>query len=161
MENYENNNVTPETEEVVGEEAVVEETPVEEANPYGQDFANYETPYMSKKEYLRSHAPAEFYKNIKILAIITYVLLALNVITLLFNPAGIVDIILLLVFTLMIHLKKVKGCAIAVLIYGIVSVIIGLISFGTPAGWLYIVFGIIYLVQFNKAEKEYKATYGA
>lgn len=156
MENYENNNVTPETEEVV-----VEETPVEEANPYGQDFANYETPYMSKKEYLKNHASESFYKTIKTCAIVSYVLIAINVVALLINPLGILDIILMLGLTLGIHLKKSKGCVIALLIYGIFNFVVGIAIQGTPMGVAWLVVAIVYLVQFNKAEKEYKAIYNA
>ena len=115
MENYENNNVTPEVEEVVEETPVVEETVVAEENPYGQDFANYQTEYVSKEEILKNHET----------------------------------------------LKKKKGVAIGVLIYGIISVIIGLVSAGTPSGWMWIVFGILYITQMNKAEKEYASLYGA
>jgi len=155
MENYENNNVTTETEEVV------EETPVEEGNPYGQDFASYETPYMSKKEYLKGHAPEGFYKTIKTWAIVSYVLIAINVVMLIFNPLGIFDIALMLGLTLGIHLKKSKGCAIALLIYGIFNFVVGIVINGAPMGILWLVAAIVYLVQFNKAEKEYKAIYGA
>ena len=161
MENYENNNVTTETEEVVVEIPVVEETPTEEANPYGQDFASYETPHMSKKEYLKSHAPEGFYKTIKTWAIVSYVLIAINVVMLIFNPLGIFDIALMLGLTLGIHLKKSKGCAIALLIYGIFNFVVGIVINGAPMGILWLVAAIVYLVQFNKAEKEYKAIYGA
>ena len=158
MENYENNNVTPETEEVV-ETPVVEETPVAEENPYGQDFANYQTEYVSKEEFLKNHEA--FNKNVKIVAIISYVLIGLNALNLLFNFFVIIDLAILLGCTLGVHLKKVKGCAIGILVYGIFSVVVGLLSSAGPTGWMWIVFGIIYLTQFNKAEKEYKAIYNA
>lgn len=150
MENYENNYETP----------VVEETPVAEENPYGQDFAGYQTPYMSKKEYLQSHAPESFYKTIKTCAIISYVMVGINVLGLLVNPFAILDIAIMLGLTLGVHLKKIKGCAIALLVYGIFSFFVGIISMGIPAGTLWIVIPIIYIVQFNKAEKEYTAIYG-
>ena len=156
MENMENNYEAP----VVEETPVVEEVPVQE-NPYGQDFASYRTEHMSKKEYMKSHAPASFYKTIKVCAIISYVLIGFNVLTLLVNPFAILDVAILLTLTLLVHIKKVKGCAIGLLVYGIVSCIIGLISYGTPTGWGWVVIPIFYLVQFAKAEKEYKSIYGA
>lgn len=151
MENYENNYEAP----------VMEETPVQEANPYGQDFANYRTEYVSKAEYLKNHAPASFYKTIKVCAIISYVLIGINVLTLIVNPFGILDVAILLTLTLLVHIKKVKGCAIGLLVYGILSCIIGLVSAGVPTGWGWIIIPILYLVQFAKAEKEYKNVYGA
>ena len=128
MENYENNYETP----VVEETPVAEETPVQEANPYGQDFASYRTEHMDKKEYMKSHAPASFYKTIKVCAIISYVLIGINVLTVLVNPFAILDVAILLTLTLLVHIKKVKGCAIGLLVYGILSCIIGLIGSGVP-----------------------------
>lgn len=151
MENFENNYEAP----------VVEETPVEESNPYGQDFANYRTEYVSKKDYLKNQAPASFYKTIKVCAIISYVLIGINVLSLIVNPFAILDVIILLVLTLLVHIKKVKGCAIGLLVYGIISCIVGILSAGVPTGWGWVVIPIIYLVQFAKAEKEYKNIYGA
>ena len=165
MENHENNNVTPETEEVVEETPVVEEapvveeTPVAEENPYGQDFANYQTEYVSKEEFIKNHEGLK--KNVKIVAIISYVLIAINALNLLFNFFVIIDIAILLGCTLGVHLKKKKGCAIGILVYGIFSVVVGLLSAGTPTGWMWIVFAIIYLTQFNKVNKEYNAIHGS
>ena len=152
MENYENNNVTPETEEIVVE------TPVAEENPYGQDFANYQTQYVSKEDFLKNHENLK--KNVKVTAIVSYVLIALNALTIMFNFVVIIDIAILLLCTLGVHLKKKKGFAIGIIVYGIISVIIGLVSAGTPTGWMWIVFGILYITQINKAEKEYASIYG-
>ncbi len=151
MENLENNYETP----------VVVETPVVEENPYGQDFANYRTEHMDKKEYLLKHAPESFYKIIKICAIVSYVLVGINVLSLIFNPFGILDVAIMLGLTLGVHVKKIKGCAIGLLIYSIFNFAVGLIAAGTPAGTAWLVISIIYLVQFSKAEKEYKTIYGA
>ena len=146
MENYENN-VTPEVVEVV------------EENPYGQDFANYQTNYVSKEDFLKNHETLK--KNVKVTAIVSYVLIALNALSIIFNFLIIIDIAILLVCTLGVHLKKKKGFAIGIIVYGIISVIIGLLSAGTPTGWMWIVFGILYITQINKAEKEYASLYGA
>ena len=153
MEKYENNNVTPETEEVVVE------TPVAEETPYGQDFANYQTQYVSKEDFLKTHEVLK--KNVKVIAIVSYVLIGLNALMILLNPFIIIDIVILLVCTLGAHLKKKKGFAIGLLVYGIFSVIVGLLTSSGPTGWMWIVFGILYITQINKAEKEYAETYGA
>lgn len=158
MENYENNNVTPETEDVV-ETTVMEATPVVEENSYGQAFTNYQTAYVSKEEFLKNKE--DFNKAIKTTAIVSYVLIAFNIITILVNFFAVIDVAILLGCTLGVHLSKKKGCAIAILIYGIFSVVVGLLSGSGPLGWMWIVIAIVYLNQFKKADEEYKAVYGA
>lgn len=144
MENQENIYVAPETEEAT----------TAEENTYGQDFANYQTPHVTWKEFMENHE--SFNKTIKVVAIISYVLIGLNALTILFNFWVVIDIAILLGCTLGVHVFKMKGWAFALLAYGIFSVIVGILSSAGPTGWMWIVFAIIYLVQFNKVEKEYK-----
>ncbi len=123
-----------------------------------------ETPvieYVSKKEYLQKHASEEFYKNIKTCAIASYVMIGFNVLRLFASPRVILDIALLLGLTFGVHLKKSKVCAILLLLYGIINLIIMSIGAGRLAGWMWILIPVIYLQYFNKAEKEYKSLYGA
>lgn len=135
------------------------EAPGSGENPYGQDFGNYQPTYVSKKEFLQNHE--SFKKTIKTMAIVSYVLIGINALTIFLNFFVIIDIAILLGCTLGVHLKKSKGCAIGILVYGIFNVIIGLLSNAGPIGWMWIVFAITYLTQFSKVEKEYKAIYGA
>ena len=144
MENYENNNV-------------VYESPMNE-NPYGAGYENYTAQPVSKEEFIKNHASLN--KTIKVVAIISYVLIGLNALAILLNFFVVIDIAILLGCTLGVHLKKKKGFVVGILVYGIFSVIAGLLTSAGPTGWMWIVFAIIYLTQFSKAEKEYQAMYG-
>ena len=157
MENYENDYAAPETEEAV-EISVVEETPVAEESSYGQDFANNQAERMSIEEFMRNNE--ELNKTVKTIAIISYVILGFNALGILFDFFVLIDVAILLVCTLSVHKKKDKGYAVAILLYGTFSCLLGLVLTGRLTGWLWIVIGAVYLVAFNKAEKEYKAIYG-
>ena len=150
MENYQSNYQAP-----------IEERPGMEQNPYGQDFASYRTQYVEKEEYIKKYAPESFRNTILVCAVISYVLIGINVFSLIVNPLAVFDFAIMLGCTLGVHIGKSKGCAIALLVYGLISCAIGLISFGVPLGWAWVVIPIIYLVQFNKVEKQYNAIYGA
>lgn len=147
MENYENN----ETQEVSQES--ISEIPKMESTDSAQ--------YMSKKEYLKHHAPESFYKSIRTDSITAYCVLGVSTVLMLFGfGGGILDKILILAFVLGVHLKKSKGCAIALIIYGAFNFIVATIDMGRPAGWLWLALGIIYMKNFLDAEKEYKKIYG-
>lgn len=131
MDNYENNNVTPET--------VV----------------------VSKQEFFKKYAPKSFKTAILITSIIGYVFVAVGLINvLLVSIFAIADTAIQLGLILGVHIAKSKGCAIALLVYGIISMIISTLSMGMLAGWAWVAIPIAYLVVFSKAEKEYKAVYG-
>lgn len=154
MENYENNNV---------ETPVVEPAPVQE-NPYAsQGYANYNAqPPMSKEEFLKHYAPASFKKTILVTSIIAYVLVVIALIGVIAgNIWGILDVAITLGLTLGVHIAKSKGCAIGLLVYGIINVVIASLAMGMLAGWGWVAVPIAYLVAFSQAEKEYKAVYGA
>ncbi len=154
MENYENNNV---------ETPVVDEAPVQGNSYASQEYANYNAqPPMSKKEFLKHYAPASFKKTILVTSIIAYVLVAIALIGVLMgNIFGLLDVALTLGLTLGVHIAKSKGCAIGLLVYGIINVIVSSLAMGMLAGWGWIAVPIAYLVAFSQAEKEYKAVYGA
>lgn len=154
MEDFKNNNVTPET--------VVEPTPVTENSYASQGYANYNAqPPMSKKEFFKHYAPSSFKKTILVTSIIAYVLVVIALFGVLAgNTWAILDVALTLGLSLGVHIAKSKGCAIALLIYGIFNVVISSLTLGMLAGWGWVVVPIVYLVAFSKAEKEYKAVYG-
>ena len=120
-----------------------------------------QTEFINKSEYLKNHASESFYKTIKVCAIISYVMTGLNALSILANFWIILDVALLLGLTIGVHIYKNKGCAVGLLAYGIFSCAMGILNAGMLTGWMWIVIPIIYLVQFSKAEKEYKAIYGA
>jgi len=153
MENFENNNV---------ETPVVEETPVQENAYASQEYTNYnEQPPVSKKEFLKKYAPASFKKTILVTSIVAYVLVGFNLLACLMgNVFGLIDVAIRLGLTLGVHVGKSKGCAIGLLAYGLFNLIVATLAMGMLAGWGWVAIPVVYLVAFNKAEKEYKLVYG-
>lgn len=154
MENFENNNV----------ETPVVEAASEQENSYAsQEYANFNAqPPMTKKEFLKHYAPSSFKKTILVTSIIAYVLVVIALIGVLMgNVFGLLDVALTLGLTLGVHIAKSKGCAIALLVYGIINVVVSSLAMGMLAGLGWVAVPIAYLVAFVQAEKEYKAVYGA
>lgn len=147
MENYENNEVQEISQEITPEILQAESTGSAQ--------------YMSKKEYLKHHAPESFYKSIRTDSITAYCVLGVSTVLMLFGfGGGFSDKIIILALILGVHLKKSKGCAIALIIYGALNFIVATMDMGRPAGWLWLALGIIYMKNFSDAEKEYKKIYG-
>lgn len=69
----------------------------------------------------------------------------------------ILDAVILVVLGLLIHLKQSKICAILLLAYSIISVIISLVTTGTPSGYLIIIAGIFAVISTFKLDKAWKA----
>lgn len=93
--------------------------------------------------------------------ILCYIAAGLNVILALVtgNTLMLLDAVILLVLGLLIHLKQSKICAIILLVYGIISVIINLIATGKFQGWLILLAGIYAVTgvfKLDKAWKEYQ-----
>lgn len=110
------------------------------------------------KEYRMNYASASLRKNIKTWSVVAYVLVGLNVVvSLLVNVWGLIDAAVLLGLTLGVHLKKSKGCAIALLVFSIVSCLITLIGSGSLSGWWWIILAVSYLETIKKMDREYHA----
>ena len=133
---------------------VPQEVPVFESQP--AQPRQILPPDITKKEYLKNYAGAEFLRQLKGAAIMGYVCAGINGALGLLNPLALVDALILLSLTLGMHLGKSKGCAIAILVFSIISMILGLLSTGQIGGWLVLLCGIYGLVIFNKADKKYK-----
>lgn len=110
----------------------------------------------TKKEYRKNYASPQLKKNIKTWSIFAYVLVGINVLLAVFVEWTILlDAAVLLGLTLGVHIGKSKGCAIALLVYSIVSCLIATIWNGTVSGWWWIVLAISYLTTFKKIDEEY------
>ena len=133
---------------------VPQEVPVFESQP--AQPRQILPPDITKKEYLKTYAGAEFQRQLKGAAIMGYVCAGINGALGLLNPLALVDALILLSLTLGMHLGKSKGCAIAILVFSIISMILGLLSTGQIGGWLVLLCGIYGVVIFNKADKKYK-----
>lgn len=113
--------------------------------------------YVSISDYRCNYTSAKFKKDIKSLGIVGYVLCGIGLLNfLLAGPVAVVDTAIQLGLTLGCHLKKSKGCAIAMIVYGVFNVVMGLAMAGTPSGWGWLALGIGFFNQINKVDKEYK-----
>jgi len=110
------------------------------------------------KEYLETQADPAHLKTIKTSAIVCYICLAISLIfAILFNYAGLIDVVILGALTLGMHLGKSKVCAIILLIYSIISTLIAFASTGSFTGYLWILASILAVVSYSKLTKAYKA----
>lgn len=123
---------------------------------------------ISRDEYLNTYADPKLKKEIKSCVIICYVLLALNfvvgivvsVVNSYVNWMTLIDLIIYGGLTLGIHLKKSKGCAIALLVISALSTVITFIITHTVSGYLWIIvaiFAIVNIGKLNKAYAQYKS----
>lgn len=114
--------------------------------------------YVSIQEYRCNYTSDQFKKDIRNLGIVGYVLCGIGLINFLFSgPLAIIDTALQLGTTLGCHLKKSKGCAVALIAYGVMNLVVGLALAGTPTGWGWLALGIGFYNTINKVDKEYKA----
>lgn len=114
----------------------------------------------SKKEFYEKYAGEGFYRNLKINAIIGYVLCGIGALTALLNPYGWIDVAIYLALLLGMHLKKSKLCAIGITIYAVLGVAVNLVLNALFAGYLWLIVGIYSVILFNKADKRYKDMMG-
>lgn len=112
--------------------------------------------YVSKREYLKKYAGDGFKQNLRVCAIIGYVLCGIQLLTVLANPYVLIDLAICLGLTLGMHLGRSKGCAIGILVYFGFSAVVGLLTSGTLGGWAWLIVGLYALSGFNTAEKRYK-----
>lgn len=162
----------PETSESTAEESaapMAENVPqaAEQTVPAVSAVAQAEDPYQTKPipagvtvtkgEFRRNYSSDKFKKDIRIVAIIGYVLVGINALSALAFPGVWLDVAVLLGLTLGMHLRKSKGCAIAILAYTGVGCILSLISGNGLSGWLWIFLSIMAIVYIEKVDKQYKA----
>ena len=112
--------------------------------------------HVSLSDYRCHYASEGFKKSIRITAILCYVMCGLNLLLALMEPLYLLDVAIQLGLTLGLHLKKSKGCAIAMIVYAGISMILGLISTGMLTGWLWLILGITCTNTINNVDREYK-----
>ncbi len=124
---------------------------------HNQPNPEYGIPYgVSKGDFRRQYAPPEQKKSIAVVSIIGYVLCGINLLVALVNPFALIDVAVFLGLTLGVHLRKSKGCAIAMLVYGIVGCVLGLLSTGTPTGWIWIILSAVAMSAIHKIDCVYE-----
>ena len=133
-----------------------------DSEPMEEDLPENPTPVVpvSKKEFFRKHAGESFYRNLRINAIIGYVVCGITLMTAVLNPFLVIDALLLLGLVLGMHLGTSKVCAILITVYGVFNVVSGLLSAGIPSGWAVLIVGIYSWIVFRNAEKRYRKMIG-
>lgn len=112
--------------------------------------------HVSKGEFRKSYASEHLRKQIRNIAIFGYVLCGLLAVMGIFlNWLSLIDAVIYLALNLGMHLGKSKGCAIAILAYGVVGLVASLIASGSIGGWGWIIIGIVALNTFKKIDEEY------
>lgn len=112
---------------------------------------------ITKQEFYKKYAGEKFKRELRVAAIIGYVLVGINLlVSILMNPYGLIDCAVLLGLLLGMHLGRSKGCAIALLAYSIFSSIVGMVSSGTLTGWAWIAIGVSGVILFANTDKRYR-----
>ncbi len=117
----------------------------------------------TKQELLNLPENAKMKKEIKTIAIISYICAGLTAAVMIGangNFTAIVDVLLLIGLGLGIQLKQSRVCAILLCVDGAVSVIVSLLAAGMPSGYLILIagiFAIVYTFKLDKAWKQYQA----
>lgn len=111
---------------------------------------------ISKREYLKKYAGHNFYKNLKNVSIVGYVVAGISAISIFLNPAAIIDVAVLLGLTLGMHLGKSKLCAIGLAGYGGFWLVYNLVMYGMFSSWGTLVIGVAGIIIFANADKRYK-----
>ena len=114
----------------------------------------------TKREFLDLPENVQLKKTIKTSAITLYVCAAITGLAgfLVLDSGALVllDVAIMFGLGLGIHLKQSKGCAIALLIYSVVSSILTVVSTGKVIGWLVIMAGIYAVSATFKLDKQWK-----
>ena len=119
---------------------------------------------MSQKEFYDHPAMAKLHKEIRIASILTYVLAAINCIVQIFllnNYLVLIDVAILVSMALGVQLKQSRVCAIVMLIYGCINILIVMVLSGKPGGYMILVIGITMVTEtfkFHKKWEEYQRT---
>lgn len=121
-------------------------------------FHTNRIPYgTTKKEYRKRYAPEKMYKDLKIMAIVGYVMVGINVVLgLLVDASALVDALLQFALVFGVHKYKSKGCAIGMLVYSIINMLFYLALNGKVGGWGWLALAIGVLSLFRKMDQQYQ-----
>ncbi len=118
-------------------------------------------PNISKKDFINLPELGDWKKNFKETMILSYVIIAINmIIAAIYNPVGAVVILVFLGLILGIHLGLNKPCAIILLVLSIINLILNMIS-GVSAGYVLVAIGgwsVKLLFDLDKLWKEFQST---
>lgn len=127
-------------------------------------FGDYVPPIAkTKREFMQLPEGESYYKSCRSAAIICYICAGISLVLVCFvmgQWSALIDIALLVGLGLGVHLAQSLGCAIALLVYSIINVLVLLVTTGRFGGWLVLIAGIDALVstiKTNRAWKQYVA----
>lgn len=115
-------------------------------------------PTISKHEFFKNYCDKNDKKTINIWCIIIYVLGIINFVSTVIvqrNFLAIVDLVVILGFTLGIHLAYNRGCAIALLVHSCLNILIFIVMYKQLNGYLWLMVSICLLLTVNKMHKDY------
>lgn len=116
---------------------------------------------ISKAEFCRNYAADKTRKNIRGAAILCYICAVVTaVVAIMFAPLMLIDATVVLVLGLLIHLKQSRVCSVILLVYGVISFVITLLSSGKITGWLIVLAGVFAVIYTFRLDKEYQAFRG-
>lgn len=140
-----------------------EDAQAPQQQPQAQPYQAQPTPTaipagLARKDYLKKFASKSIRSQITVCAIIAYVCagltLFLNVIAS-GNAYGMIDVLLVLGLGLAIHLTASRACAIALLVYSVINIIITIVLTGAFGGWLVLLVGIYAVIATFAFQKEW------
>ena len=109
------------------------------------------------REYRKKYMNDTQKMNFRVIVIMCYVLLAINLAAAAINPYILIDCAFYLIPTLIMHIGKSKAGAIALLVVSVVETGYAVVATGTFGGWLWIAAAIYALILFHSVDKDYKA----
>ena len=117
---------------------------------------------MSKEEYRTVCKNKKYLKQINTAAIICYVCAGINLLLGILGGSifPLIDVVISVPLAILLQKKKNKGIAVALLVYGVATVLLNLVMNGQIAGWLWLVAGISAVSAFNICDKEYEEIKG-
>ena len=115
-------------------------------------------PGLSFRDFVENEADPKIRKSITAAAIILYVCCGITLILGIVSGSMsvLIDIAIILPLTILMHVKKIKGCAIALVCVGVLEFILSSLLSGTVSGYLPLIGSIGALVALIQADKAYK-----
>ena len=136
--------------------------------PYPHPGVPYAVPYIdplllecsSKEEYRRKCKNSKYLQSIKAAAIYVYISSGITFLLsiLLERYIYLFSIAVLLPLAIVMHTKKIKGCAIALMIHAIISVLISIIMYQDLHGIFWLIAAISAVRAFSIVDKAFEAT---
>ena len=118
---------------------------------------NFDRSSISKREFINQYASPAYKKSIVGACIAFYICAGVTtIISLITDPIGIIDALLLAGLALGLHLSKKQVFAILLLILTVLEGVIGSIVSESVTGYVWVAVSISVLVTFGKINKEYK-----